>query len=386
MPTEIRLAQAGMAMTDGEVTVWHKQAGDRVTKGEVVAEVEAAKTTVEIEAPLTGTLAQIVADVGTVVGVREVLAVMVADGEDLAAGPDPAAARPDLAASGAAPPPVAGERTAGSAAPRQVEPAARRLSRELDVDLAAVAGSGPGGRVVLADIEAYRAAADPAGDYDATPMSSMRRVIAGRMTASLRDSAQLTMMSEVDVTDLVRMRISRRRETGASYVDLLVRACATALHAHPRLNASVQGDEIRTYRRVNIGIAVAVDDGLIVPVLTDVACRSLEDIAASSRDLIDRARAARLEPAELAGATFTVTNLGGYGVDAFTPILDPPQVAILGVGRISERPAHQAEGLDWRKLVTLSLTVDHRAVDGAPGAQFLQTLAATLMQPAALFG
>jgi pyruvate dehydrogenase E2 component (dihydrolipoamide acetyltransferase) len=256
----------------------------------------------------------------------------------------------------------------------------------MGVDLARVAGSGPGGRVVLADIEAYRAAADPAGDYDATPMSSMRRVIAGRMTASLRESAQLTMMSEVDVTDLARMRIARRRETGASYVDLLVRACAAALRAHPHLNASVHGDEIRTYRRVNVGIAVAVDDGLIVPVLTDVASRSLEDIAACSRDLIERARAGRLEPAELAGATFTVTNLGGYGVDAFTPILNPPQVAILGVGRISERPARQAEGLDWRKLVTLSLTVDHRAVDGAPGAQFLQTLAATLMQPAALFG
>jgi len=117
-----------------------------------------------------------------------------------------------------------------------------------------------------------------------------------------------------------------------------------------------------------------------------VASRSLEDIAACSRDLIDRARAGRLEPAELAGATFTVTNLGGYGVDAFTPILDPPQVAILGVGRIAERPARQAEGLDWRKLVTLSLTVDHRVIDGAPGAQFLQTLAASLMQPAALFG
>jgi pyruvate dehydrogenase E2 component (dihydrolipoamide acetyltransferase) len=355
--TEIRLAQAGMAMTEGEVLAWHKQAGDAVEPGDLLAEVEAAKTTIEVEAPCSGILAEIAAEAGDVVPVRGLLAVIT--------GP---AAEPPAA-------PARGER-------RQVEPAARRLAARLGLELDSVTGSGPGGRVVLADVEAQAGRAEAQPEYVAVPLSGMRRTIAERMHLSLQSTAQLTMTTQADVTELVRLRSAA---DGISHTDVLVRACALTLAEHPGLNAVVTDTEIRRYRPVRIGIAVAVPDGLLVPVLPDAGALTLTQIALATRDLVARARAGRLSPADLDGGTFTITSLGGYGIDSFTPILNPPQVAILGVGRIAEQPARRDGQLDWRQVMTLSLTVDHRAVDGAPAAEFLHDLAGRLADPAALF-
>lgn len=356
MRTEIRLAQAGMAMTEGEVIAWYKQAGDPVQPGDLLAEVEAAKTTIEVEAPCAGILAEIAAEAGTVVPVRGLLAVIA----------DPAAAP---VASPAGDP--AGER-------RQVEPAARRLATQLGLDLDRIAGSGPGGRIVLADVQPQAAP-----EYVAVPVSGMRRTIAERMHRSLQSTAQLTMTTQADVTELTRLRSAA---DGISHTDLLVRACALALAEHPGLNAVMTGTEIRRYRAAHIGIAVAVPDGLVVPVLRDAGTLTLAQIARATKDLVARAREGRLAPADLDGGTFTITSLGGYGIDSFTPILNPPQVAILGVGRIAEQPGRRDGQLDWRQVMTLSLTVDHRAVDGVPAAVFLQDLAGRLADPAGLFG
>jgi pyruvate dehydrogenase E2 component (dihydrolipoamide acetyltransferase) len=192
------------------------------------------------------------------------------------------------------------------------------------------------------------------------------------------------MTTQADVTELTRLRSAAA--DGISHTDLLVRACALALAEHPGLNAVMTGTEIRRYRAAHIGIAVAVPDGLVVPVLRDAGTLTLAQIARATKDLVARAREGRLAPADLDGGTFTITSLGGYGIGSFTPILNPPQVAILGVGRIAEQPGRRDGQLDWRQVMTLSLTVDHRAVDGVPAAVFLQDLAGRLADPAGLFG
>jgi pyruvate dehydrogenase E2 component (dihydrolipoamide acetyltransferase) len=369
--TEIRLAQAGMAMTEGEVMAWYKQVGDAVERGDLLAEVEAAKTTIEVEAPCSGILAEIAAEAGAVVPVRGLLAVIAEPAAKLAPN-----AAPDPRATSAKPAP--GER-------RQVEPAARRLAAQLGLDLNTVAGSGPGGRIVVADVQAQAGQeTESAGppEYVASPLSGMRRTIAERMHHSLQSTAQLTMTTQADVTELARLRSSA---DGVSHTDLLVRACALVLAQHPGLNAVMTGTEIRRYRGVHIGIAVAVPDGLLVPVLPNADALTLTQIAQATKDLIARATAGRCSPDELDGGTFTITSLGGYGIDTFTPILNSPQVAILGVGRIAEHPSRRDGQLDWRQVMTLSLTVDHRAVDGVPAALFLQDLAGRLADPAGLF-
>jgi pyruvate dehydrogenase E2 component (dihydrolipoamide acetyltransferase) len=363
--TEIRLVQAGMAMTEGEVIAWYKKVGDAVQRGDMLAEVEAAKTTIEVEAPVSGILAEIAAEAGEVVPVRGLLAVIARAGEA-----DAASAPPDRPQR------------------QQVEPAARRLAAQLGIDLDGIDGSGPGGRIVVEDVRARvgqgEASASPP-EYAVVPLSGMRRTIAERMHRSLQSSAQLTMMTQADVTELARLRSSAGPRLDISYTDLLVRACALVLADHPALNAVMTDSEIRQYRAAHIGIAVAVPDGLLVPVIANAGTLSLSQIAQASKDLIARAREGRLSAAELEGGTFTVTNLGRYGIDAFTPILNPPQVAILGIGRVTEHPSRRDDQLDWRQVVTLSLTVDHRAVDGAPAAMFLQDLAGRLGEPGDLF-
>jgi len=201
------------------------------------------------------------------------------------------------------------------------------------------------------------------------------------MLQSLQTSAQLTLVSEADVTGLVKERESLTRQFDITYTDLLIKAAALALRKHPRLNAVVVGEEIHLHADINIGVAIALDDGLVVPVVRNADRKSLGTIAAEVAEFVQRARGGKLTMAEITGGTFTVTNLGSFGIDAFTPILNPPEAAILGVGRIVERLTRRDSDLVWRLTMVLSLTVDHRVVDGAPAATFLQTLREFLEQP-----
>jgi pyruvate dehydrogenase E2 component (dihydrolipoamide acetyltransferase) len=359
VPIEVRLPQFGMGMQDATVNHWYKQEGDRVTEGELLAEIEAAKTTEDLPSPCDGVLEQILVQEGETAIVNELLALIQAVGES--------EAEPQ----------------------RAVTPRARRMAQELGVDLAAVVGTGPGGRVTDEDVT--RAAAVDGGaarredQIESVPISGIRATIAARMQASLQSSAQLTLVTEADITDLVAYR-ERLEEPRPTYTELLVKASALALRQHPRLNASIEGDEIHLHDGIHIGVATALDEGLLVPVLRDADRKPLSEISRDARELVRRVRAGEHRIAEVTGSTFTITSLGGLGIDAFTPIINAPEAAILGLGRVVDRPARDGDQLVWRKAITLSLTIDHRIVDGAPGAQFLQTLASVLQTPAALDG
>ena len=288
---------------------------------------------------------------------------------------------------------------------RAVSPVARKLAAELGVELARVAGTGPGGRITREDVEraaaaarstsvtsgAVESAATAARSTAATsgvapaaangqtharsiPMRGMRKTIADRMSQSLQQSAQLTITSEADVTAAVELRERLVRQFDFTYGDLLIQAVARALLRHPRMNARLAQDAIVIMPQVNVGMAVALEDGLIVPVIVDADRKSLREIAAVTRELGERARTGKLRLEEVSGGTFTITNLGTFGVDAFTPIINTGETGILGVGRIIEKPVIHRGEIARRSMMTLSLTFDHRLIDGAPAAQFLQTV------------
>jgi pyruvate dehydrogenase E2 component (dihydrolipoamide acetyltransferase) len=353
MATEVRLPQAGMGMADGTVLAWLKDVGDEVRQGECIAEVEAAKTTVEIEAPCDGVLARILAPAGTLVPVREIMALIATPGE-------PSQAEVQV----------------------QVVPAARRLAREHGIALTDVLGSGPGGRITEADV---RARIEPAPAASVRPLAGTRAVIARRMLASLQSSAQYTLVRAVDVTELSDRHDRATLPAGVTYTDAVARAVALSLAAHPDLNAHITGEQVRIAAAIDLGIGIDTEDGLVVGVLRNVGDLGLPELSARRKALTERVRAGRAAVTELQGSTFTISNLGALGIDAFTPIINPPEVAILGVGRILDEPApSDAGGITWRKSMTLSLTVDHRAVDGAPAARFLAGVADRLQAPEAL--
>ncbi len=278
--------------------------------------------------------------------------------------------------------PISGSTHASAPASVQVEPRARRLANQHGIDLSRAAGTGPGGRIMEGDVrQLVNSARTEQYQPQVIPMTGMRGAIARRMLQSLQTSAQLTLVSEADVTALVKQRESLIEQFDVTYTDLLIRAAALALPKHPRLNAAVVGEEIHVLPEVNIGVAIALDDGLVVPVVRNTNRKTLSVIAAEVAEFVRRARSGKLTMAEITGGTFTITNLGGFGIDAFTPILNPPEAAILGVGRIVERLTRRDSDLVWRQTMVLSLTVDHRVVDGAPAAAFLRTLREFLERP-----
>jgi pyruvate dehydrogenase E2 component (dihydrolipoamide acetyltransferase) len=323
--------------------------------------------------------------------------------------PESEAARAATASSGDRGPRDAEAARSASGRVTGVVPLARKLARENGIDLRSVTGTGTNGRIVAKDVEAAIARAStpeaqpaPSGAEarpastrtpattaapgavpgQARSLSSMRRVIGERMTASLRDSAQLTLSTTADVTDFAQLRAS----VGAGakkpgYVDAVIRACALALRDHPGVNAYLDGDSVVSAEAVHIGMAVAVDDGLVVPVIRDADRLGLADVGGRVRELAEAARAGSLSPDDYSGGTFSVTSLGGQGIDAFTPILNPPESAILGIGRSREVPLRFGDGIAWRQEMTLSLTIDHRIVDGYPGALFLQDVVRYLESP-----
>ena len=284
---------------------------------------------------------------------------------------------------------------AGAGAPRAaalISPVARRLAERLGLDPATIAGTGPGGRVMLDDVIAVggTASAVPRATLataptEIVPMTGMRGVIAERMHASLAEMAQLTMTADATVDRLIKLRKALREEWGddaPGYTEFVLAAVARALRAHPRVNATIQGNEIHVLSGVHVGIAIAVDNGLMVPVLRDTDRLSLLELTAESRRLATAARTGRLSLGDLEGGTFSVTTLGAYGIDTFTPVINPPNVAILGVGRIRDDVHWKSKKkARRRRVLPLSLTIDHRALDGAPAGEFLATLRDHLESP-----
>ena len=390
MAVEVVMPKFGLTMTEGTIQQWFKSEGDAVKAGEALFEVETEKVLYEVETPADGTVAKLLYAVEAVVGVGLPVAIIAEAGEevaevaaryaDAAAAPVAAQSEPAPVAASAAPP--AAEEKRGRV---PVTPAARKLAKEHDIDLSGVTGTGPRGRVTREDVQKIidsggQAAPPPAPAATPTaaediPLRGMRKVIAERMHQSLQGSAQLTISTEVDVTQLIDRRQEVRQEFNVTYTDFIVQACAHALRQHPRMNASLEGNVIHVHNDVHVGLAVALDEGLIVPVVRDVDKKSLKDIAAEAKTLAEKARASQLKLEEVSGGTFTVSNLGMYGVDAFTPIINAPQSGILGVGRIVEKPVIYRGEITKRSMMVLSLTFDHRVIDGAPAGAFLQTVA-----------
>jgi pyruvate dehydrogenase E2 component (dihydrolipoamide acetyltransferase) len=361
MPAEVVMPALGMAQETGKVLRWLKADGAPVAKGEPLLEVETDKVTVEIEAPADGTLTGLAVPEGAEVPVGSVIALVLTEGEELAAVPEPVRV-PDVEVAQAATA-VASAPATPQESPRRrlASPKARRLAEARGVDLAAVAGSGPGGAVVAADVEGTSAS-------PALAVDSVWRVMAERMTRAW-EVPQFVLARDVDARRLLR------RDDGVSVTDLLIQASARALARHPRLTASWQDGELVAGGGVNVGVAVATAEALVVPVIHDADRLTPAEISARRRELVEAARAGTLRPEDVQGGTFTISNLGMYGVDAFQAIVNPPQAAILAVGRIVERPVAFDGAVAARPVLTLTLSFDHRVIDGARGAEFLDTLA-----------
>ena len=390
MAVEVVMPKFGLTMTEGTIQQWFKSEGDTIKNGEALFEVETEKVLYEVEAPADGTVAKLLYAIEAVVGVGLPVAIIAEAGEEVAevaaryadAAAAPVAAPPEPAPVAASAAPPAAEEKRGRV---PVTPAARKLAKEHGIDLSGVTGTGPRGRITREDVQKIidsggqaapppAPAATPAAAED-IPLRGMRKVIAERMHQSLQGSAQLTISTEVDVTQLIDRRQEVRQEFNVTYTDFIVQACAHALRQHPRMNASLEGNIIHVHGDIHVGLAVALDEGLIVPVVRDVDKKSLKDIAAEAKTLAEKARASQLKLEEVSGGTFTVSNLGMYGVDAFTPIINAPQSGILGVGRIVEKPVIYRGEITKRSMMVLSLTFDHRVIDGAPAGAFLQTVA-----------
>jgi pyruvate dehydrogenase E2 component (dihydrolipoamide acetyltransferase) len=446
MPTHIIMPALELAQESGKVLRWLRSPGDAVQKGEPIVEIETDKVTVEIEAPASGVLRDVTAQQGDVVPVGRTIATIIAPGEMAGAAGAPPVVMPaaSAAATGAVPSPpsapgasagpvkasplarklaeqhgidlarvrtasgriekadvlayVEGQKVSSSArdggAVRLVaaSPKARRLATERGLDLGALRGSGPNGAVLAVDVPATAAPAVAAPAVarpragEAPGVGTIWRIMAERMTTSWTSAPHFYLVREVNVSRLASWLDRARRQTGlhVTYTDLLVKLVAAALSQHPRVNGGWKDGTISQNAEINIGLAVAVDDGLVVPVIHRADALRLAEIVARREDVVSRAQAGKLRPADIQGGGFTISNLGMYGVDAFNAIVNPPQAAILAVGRIADRVVALNGQPAVQPTMVLTLSCDHRALDGARAAQFLGALADLVEEPLAL--
>ena len=427
MPINILMPALSPTMTEGNLAKWHKKPGDKVSAGDVIAEIETDKATMEVEAVDEGTLGEIKVPEGTQgVKVNEVIATLLGEGEKAGAAPAPAAApkpatqppaaaapAPAPAPAPAAPKPMAASPT--SVAPDSrifVSPLARRMAEQAGVNLGSLQGSGPGGRIVKADIEAAisggapRAAAAPAATpqakavpasqahvempgmpaYDEFPNNNVRKVVARRLTESKQQAPHFYLSLDCEIDALLKLRAdlnARAEKEGVklSVNDLVIKAAAIALRKVPAANASYTEAAIRRYKTVDISVAVAIPDGLITPIVKNADTKGLATISSEMKDLAARARSGKLKPEEFQGGTFSISNLGMYGIREFAAVINPPQGAILAVGAGEQRPVVKNGALAIATVMTVTLSVDHRVVDGAVGAEYLAALKKLIEDP-----
>ena len=439
MATKVHMEALSPTMEEGQVVQWLKAEGEAVAAGDILAEIETDKATMELVARGDGILRKITVKEGETAAVGEVIAMIAAEGEDLGdessgkgggdaggdtAEPTAGAPKGDPPASEAAPARDASQDSAPEAAPGdagadgedgriKASPVARRLAREEGVELSALAGSGPGGRIIKRDVEdAVKAgpaekAAEPAAapsaapaaatvaarpgdgpDAEKVPLSQMRKTIAKRLVESIGPVPHFFLTIDVDMSRAVeaRTRINRDLEKSGvriSYNDIVLKATAMALARHPECNAHWGGDHIVRFHRVHLGVAVAIDDGLITPVVRDADRKGMAAISAEVREMAGRAREKKLKPEEYTGATFSVSNLGMFGIEEFTAVINPPEAGILAVGAMEERAVVVDGELEIRPRMKVTMSCDHRVIDGALGSQFLQTLKRILEEPLA---
>jgi len=354
--TKVLMPRLSLTMKEGTVVQWFKKEGDAVNKGEPLVEVLTEKVTYDIEAPVSGILRKVLALEGVEVPVAEVLGIITAPDEQLTE-----------------------ETTAEAPTKEEVgeiekrilaSPAAKRLAKEYGIDLTQVKGTGPEGRIVEEDVRKFAEEIKVGPRVrEVIPLIGIRKTAAERVTLSAKTAPHSTVTMEVDMTNATKLR-----EEQVSYTEILVKAVARALAEHPIVNSTLDGEQIKIFEDINIGVAVATEKGLVVPVIHDADKKSLKEVASTLNELVEKARASKLSKEELTGGTFTITNLGMFGVEIFTPIINPPETAILGVGKVVEKPVIVNKEIVIKPMMYLSLSYDHRVIDGAPAAQFLQKI------------
>ena len=409
MATRVHMEALSPTMEEGQVVKWLKGEGDAVAQGDILAEIETDKATMELVARGEGALRKILVGEGGTAPVGDVIAVIAPEGEDIAAlleglGGDgagaPRAADGGAAAGASADPALASAEpeapAAAAATPTgrvKASPLAKRLAGELGVDIAAVPGTGPGGRVVKRDIEmaaeaaaaapavapdppAVRPVVPPGEEFADVPLSQMRKTVARRLTESLGPVPHFFLTVDVDMTRALAARarvneILAAEGAKASVNDLVIKATAAALVRHPECNAWWQGSAIRRFSRVHMGVAVAIPDGLITPVVRDAHAKGLAQIGAEVREMAGRAREKKLQPHEYTGSTFSISNLGMFGIEEFTAVINPPEAGIIAVGAVEERPVAVKGEVVVQPRMRITMSCDHRVVDGALGARYL---------------
>lgn len=406
-------------MTEGVIAEWHKQVGDEVSSGDLLAEIESDKATMEFESYEDGVLLHIGVDKGGKAPVNAILAIVGEKGEDISAvleaeasapteeasveaeTPAPAAApEPAPAPAPAAPAPAAPTAPATSANGRiKASPLAKKMAAEKGIDLGTVSGSGDGGRIVRRDIDQYVPGSAPAASPVAMPMvggmeesfteepvSQMRGVIARRLAESKFTAPHFYLTMDIDMENAMASRkaINAGGDVRISFNDMVIKACAMALKKHPKVNSAWLGDRIRYNNHIHIGVAVSVPDGLLVPVVRFADMKGMSAIGAEVKELAGKARDKKLQPAEWEGNTFTISNLGMFGIEEFTAIINPPDSCILAVGGIKSVPVVKDGQVVPGNVMKVTLSCDHRVVDGATGSEFLQTLKGFLENPVSM--
>lgn len=396
MVTKVIMPKFDLQMKDGIIVEWLKKEAEEVKKGEPLFIVETEKATVEVEAPASGVLRVIIEKEKSLVPIGGLIAIIADPDEELPAidqygkeAPSPLSV-PQQEKEVCLEKPVSVEKI-------NISPLARKLAEEHGIDLTRIQGTGPEGRIVKEDVLRMVEEIKTAPEFESAkiaeivPMTTMRKRIAQRLSESHLTAVHITHVIEVDVTNLIEIRqtaLAKIEETHGiriSINDILIKAVVMALKKYPVLNSTLEKDEIKIFGNVNMGVATSIDEGLIVPVIHKADEKSLIEIAKESRELIEKARKGTLSLKELTGGTFTVTNLGMYGIEIFTPIINPPQSAILGVGKIIEKPVVVQGQIVVRSMMPLSLSFDHRVIDGALAAQFLQELKQILETPNSIF-
>lgn len=420
MPNEITMPRLSDTMSEGTVAKWRKQIGEKVEKGDILVEIETDKAIMELEAFQAGVLGRIIVQEGTTVPIGEPIAILVAPGEELPAAEAAPAPQPVRQAAPAAAPPTPAPAPSPAATPTpalasaqmsegrlRVSPLARRLAEERGINLRQVTGSGPDGRIVRGDIEAFqqRGAAPAPGapppfrmpavafpglteEEELVPLTSMQQTIVRRMLDSKQNAPDFYVTSEVDMTEAVAFRRAineaQPERQAVSFNDIVVKAAAVALRSYPTVNSSYRDGQFVRYKAIHIGIAVAIQDGLVVPVLRHVDQKGLAQIAQEAKELIDRARNRRLSLQEMEGSTFSVTNLGMFDVEQFSGIINTPNAAILAVGAIVKKPVVKNDAITIADQMRMTLSCDHRVLYGADAALFLREVKRMLEHPALL--
>ncbi|OLC07279.1 MAG: hypothetical protein AUH41_10800 [Gemmatimonadetes bacterium 13_1_40CM_66_11] len=421
MATKVHMEALSPTMEEGRLVKWNKHEGDPVKSGDTLAEVETDKAVMELVARADGQLLKVMVPEGTTVPVGNIVAWIGKPGEkvdgDGAAAPAPKGERsavsgaretPAKPTPSAAPTPAPAPQPVAAVAPAdatrvKASPLARRIAKDAGVDLKLVQGSGPGGRVIKRDVEGAPAAtvaaqavprtADRAPrtgvPYEDVPLTQIRKTIAKRLAASIGPIPHFFLTTEVDMERAAEAREALNKQLGEeggkiSFNDIIIKAVALALVQHRACNAWFQEDHIRYWNEVHIGMAVAIEDGLITPVIRNADMKSLREIGAESRELAGRARNRRLKPEEYTGATFSVSNLGMFDIDQFTAVINPPEAGIVAIGSIVAKAVPDGDRVVVRRRLRLTMSCDHRVIDGATGAVFLKTLKQMLENPLAM--